>query len=67
MTFPKGGSEYGGYPGLVQPEPHDVRDEAHEQMMAVYMTDSADETSTPEKVIDGIRRQGRVDRGKQNG
>jgi hypothetical protein len=67
MTFPRGGSEYGGYPGLVQPEPHDVRDSASEQLMLTYLTDPDDEASTPERVADDIRRQGRADRTKQNG
>lgn len=67
MTYPRGGSEYGGYPGLVQPEPHDVHDSASEQLMLAYLTDPAEEGSTPEKVADDIRAQAVKDRGKQNG
>lgn len=67
MTYPKGGSEYGGYPGLVQPEPHDPNKVASEQLMLTYLTDPADEGSTPETVADAIRAQGVKDRGKQNG
>jgi hypothetical protein len=29
--FPRGGSEYGGVPGLIQPPPHDIKDSAYEQ------------------------------------
>jgi len=67
MTYPKGGSEYGGFPGLIQPEPHDVKKSAHEQLMLAQLTDPADEASTPEKVADTIRAQGRKDARKQNG
>lgn len=67
MTYPKGGSEYGGFPGLIQPEPHDVKKSAHEQLMASYLTDEGDVNSTVESVVDGIRKQGKKDRSKQNG
>lgn len=30
------GSEYGGVGGLIQPPPHDPRDEAKEQLMLIY-------------------------------
>lgn len=59
MTFPKGGSEYGGFPGLIQPEPHEVKDSASEQLMTTYFTDPADPESSPEKEIDRIREEGR--------
>lgn len=61
MTYPKGGSEYGGYPGLIQPEPHNPKDVASEQLMLTYLTDPADEQSTPERVADELRRQGKAD------
>lgn len=67
MTYPKGGSEYLGYPGLVQPEPHDVMDVAAEQLMLAQLSDPADASSGIESVADDIRRQGRIDRSKQNG
>jgi hypothetical protein len=67
VTYPKGGSEYGGYPGLVQPEPHDVRMSAKEQLMAAQLSDAADATSGIESVVDDIRSQGAIDRTKQNG
>lgn len=67
MTYPRGGSEYGGYPGLVQPEPHDVRKDAREQLMAMQLTDPADPDSSVETVVDSIRAQGVIDRSQQNG
>lgn len=65
--FPKGGTEYGGYPGLIQPEPHDITSSASEQLMLAQLTDPADETSSVESVAEDVRRQGRADRPKQNG
>jgi hypothetical protein len=67
MTYPKGGTEYGGYPGLVQPEPHDVKDSATEQLMLAQMTEAGDASSSIESVADDIRKQGRIDRTKQHG
>lgn len=67
MTYPRGGSEYGGYPGLVQPEPHDITTDAGEQLMLAYLTDPADPSSSVESVADDIRRQGAIDRIKQHG
>lgn len=67
MTYPKGGTEYGGYPGLVQPEPHEVTMSAEEQLMAAQLSDAADATSGIESVVDDIRAQGRIDRTKQHG
>lgn len=67
MTYPRGGTEYGGYPGLIQPEPHSVEDDAAEQLMLAQLTDPADQESSIETVADEIRAQGRIDRGKQNG
>lgn len=67
MTYPKGGTEYGGYPGLVQPLPHDVKDSATEQLMLAQMTEAGDASSSIESVADDIRKQGRIDRTKQHG
>lgn len=67
MTYPRGGSEYGGYPGLIQPEPHDVKMSAEEQLMLAQLTEAADPASSIESVADDIRRQARIDRTKQNG
>lgn len=67
MTYPRGGTEYGGYPGFIQPEPHDIRMNAGEQLALEHLTDPADEKSSVESVADDIRRQGRIDRDKQNG
>ena len=66
MTYPRGGSEFGGYPGLIQPEPHKVSDSATEQLMLTYLTDTDDASSTPESVADAIRAQSRKDRPLQN-
>lgn len=67
MTYPRGGSEYGGFPGLIQPEPHDIRTSAAEQLMLAQMTDPADVESSVESVADDIRAQGKKDGAKQNG
>lgn len=67
MTYPRGGSEYGGYPGLIQPLPHDITKEADEQLMLAQLTDAADPSSSIESVADDIRKQGAIDRMKQNG
>lgn len=45
---PAKGSEYGGVEGLIAPPPHDIKDSAHEQLMLMYNTDPADETSGAE-------------------
>jgi hypothetical protein len=66
MTFPKGGSEYGGYPDLIQPEPHDVSSSASEQLMLTYLTEPTDPSSTIEKVADEIRVRGAQNRGRYN-
>lgn len=67
MTYPRGGSEYGGFPGLVQPEPHDVKKDAQEQLMLAQLTEAADPADSIEAATDRVRAQGRVDRTKQNG
>jgi hypothetical protein len=67
MTYPRGGSEYGGFPGLVQPEPHDVRSSGPEQLMLAQMTEAADAGDGIEQAADRIRRQARIDRPKQHG
>jgi hypothetical protein len=67
MTYPRGGSEYGGFPGLVQPEPHDISKDATEQLQLMHLTDPADPESSIEKVADAIRAQGQIDGRKQNG
>lgn len=68
--FPTGGSEYGGYAGRIQPDPHPFGDgegDAAEQLQAAFATDPADESSTPERVVEEWRRQGKEDTRKQNG
>lgn len=70
MTYPKGGTEYGGYPGLIQPEPHPVGDGkglASEQLMMLYATDPADPADTVEKATDRVRQQAVIDRVNQHG
>lgn len=39
------GSEYGGVEGLIAPDPHKVKDSAHEQLMLLINTDPGDELS----------------------
>lgn len=57
--FPSDGSEYGGYPDLIQPEPHNIADSAFEKNMLAQLTDSADPEDTIEKQADIIRARGR--------
>lgn len=57
-SFPKGGSEFGGYPGRVQPKPHDVKTSASEQLQAVYATDESDDSFGVEEVVDGWLKDG---------
>ena len=58
-NFPKGGSEYGGYPGLIQPAPHDPSDSPTEQLMLTYLTDPSDSTSGPEVVLGSVLKEGK--------
>jgi hypothetical protein len=51
------GSERGGLRGPIAPPPHDVADNAHEQLMLVYATDPADPTSTPDTVYAELQKQ----------
>jgi hypothetical protein len=51
------GSERGGFRGPIAPPPHEVETSAAEQAMLVYMTDPADATSTPEKVLEELMKQ----------
>lgn len=44
-TFPRGGTEYGGRPGIIQPFPHTYLDDADEQAGLAVRTDSADASS----------------------
>lgn len=67
MTYPRGGSEYGGFPGLIQPEPHDIKKDAREQLMLAQLTEAADPADSIEAQADRVRQQGRIDRPKQNG
>lgn len=67
MTYPRGGSEYGGFPGLVQPKPHQIEDSSVEMLTLAYQTDPADETDGVEQAADRIRAQARTDRTKQHG
>lgn len=59
-SFPKGGSEYGGLPGLVQPPPHDIAESPWEQAMLALRTDAADPFSSPETVLAEDLRLGRT-------
>jgi hypothetical protein len=67
VTYPRGGSEYGGFPGLVQPEPHKIEDSATEMLTLAYQTDPAEASDGVEQAADRIRRQARADRTKQHG
>lgn len=67
MTYPKGGAEYGGYPGLVQPLPHEVKDSGPEQLMLAQMTEAADPGDGIEQAADRIRAQAVKDKVKQHG
>lgn len=43
--FPKGGTEYGGRPGVIQPFPHNYLDDVDEQCGLAVRTESADPAS----------------------
>lgn len=62
--FPSDGSEYGGYPDLIQPEPHNVADSVSDQLLATYATDPADSEDSVEKQVDIIRARGRRNVGR---
>lgn len=64
MTYPRGGSEYGGFPGLVQPAPHDPEDVGYEMLNLTTRTDPSDETATPLSQAEAERADGR---GRLNG
>lgn len=55
-SFPSGGTEYGGRPGLIQPLPHDVADHPKEAAALAIRTDPADPTSSPETVLAAERK-----------
>lgn len=44
-------SEFGGVPGLVAPQPHDVQISAYEQARLQRAVDPADATDTPELAL----------------
>ena len=67
VTYPRGGSEYGGFPGLVQPKPHEIEDSSVEMLTLAYQTEPADAMDGVEQAADRIRAQGRKDRPKQHG
>lgn len=64
MTFPSGGSEYGGYPGVTQPAPHDPEDVAYEQLNLTTRTDPSDPSANAGTVAEEDRKLGR---GRLNG
>jgi hypothetical protein len=59
MTYPQGGSEYGGYPGLVQPAPHDIEEVPYELLNLVTRTDPSDPAADANTVAETERKQGR--------
>lgn len=67
MAYARGGTEYGGFPGLVQPETHDVKMSAQEQLMLAQQTEAGDATDGVEEAAERSRAQARKDRVKQNG
>lgn len=38
MTFPQGGTEFGGHPGPYQPMPHDPEDSSYESLNLMVQT-----------------------------
>lgn len=64
MTFPSGGSEYGGYPGLIQPAPHDPEDSSAEMATLTVRSDPDDEASGPLTVAEADRVRGKERLGK---
>lgn len=56
----KRASEFGGVPGRIQPQPHDIQDSAYEQHRLIMSTDPTDATDTPEGALARERkREGR--------
>lgn len=55
--MPPGGSEYGGYPGLIQPEPHKWEESASEQLSLAFKTDSTEVESSPGSVAEELRKE----------
>jgi hypothetical protein len=49
-------SEYGGYPGLIQPEPHDFTDSSTEMLMLSRLTNPSDPASSEETVAAELRK-----------
>lgn len=45
---PNNGSEFGGVPGLIQPEPHSLT--PSEKLMQIYAIDPTDDGSQPESI-----------------
>lgn len=64
MTYPSGGSEYGGYPGVVQPAPHDIEDVPYEMLNLTTQTDPSDPEANAGTVAEAHRKAGR---GRLNG
>lgn len=56
MTFPQGGSEYGGVPGFIQPAPHDIAESPYEQAALAVQTETADPVS-PLSSVEGVLAQ----------
>lgn len=54
-SFPQGGSEYGGYPGRIQPPPHDPADVPFEQLQIAYAVDP-DDYVTPDTEAAALER-----------
>lgn len=54
MVLDKTPSEFGGAPGLIQPNPHSVNDIASEGAMLERAVDPADETDSPAGVLSRI-------------
>lgn len=52
MTNPirDGATEFGGWPGRVQPEPHDILDVPYEQLNLAVRSDPSDATSNASTV-----------------
>lgn len=57
MTFPEGGTEFGGYPGVVQPKPHELK--SYEVLNNATQSDPSDPESSELSVAEEHRKAGR--------
>ena len=55
----QGASEFGGWPGVVQPAPHDIADVPYEQLNFSVQTDPSDPAANAGTVAEAHRKRGK--------